>query len=146
MRTTLIAGFVAVAVMIGATSLLPLETSAQEKSETEAVLDHHLAAFGNLDLEEILADYTDESIMITPNGVVRGIAELTPVFEGFFEEFGKPGMSFELHTKIVEGEIAYIIWSAETADNVYEFATDTFFVQDGKIMRQTLASKVTPKN
>lgn len=109
------------------------------------VLDHHLTAFGNLDLEEILADYTDESILFTPNGVVRGLTEVKSLFEGFFEEFGKPGASFELHTKIVEGEMAYIIWAAETADNVYEYATDTFLVEDAKITRQSFAGKITRK-
>lgn len=115
------------------------------KTSISNVLDHHLTAFGNLDMEQILADYTDKSILVTPNGVVRGLAEVKSLFEGFFEEFGKPGTSFELHTKIVEGEMAYIIWSAETADNVYEFATDTFFIEDAKIMRQSFAGKITPK-
>ena len=115
------------------------------KTNISNVLDHHLTAFGNLDMEEILADYTEKSILLTPNGVVRGVAEVKSLFEGFFEEFGKPGASFELHTKIVEGEMAYIIWSAETADNVYEFATDTFLIEDAKITRQSFAGKITPK-
>ena len=42
--------------------------------------------------------------------------------------------------------MAHIIWSAETADNVYEFATDTFVVREGKISVQTFAGKVTPKH
>jgi len=41
--------------------------------------------------------------------------------------------------------VAFITWSAETADNVYEFATDTFVIRDEKIVTQTFAAKVTPK-
>ena len=48
--------------------------------------------------------------------------------------------------QIVEGETAYIVWSAETADNVYELATDTFVVRDGKIITQTFAGKLVPKS
>jgi hypothetical protein len=45
----------------------------------------------------------------------------------------------------VEGDYAYILWSAETADNVYEVGTDTFVVRDGKIVAQSFAAKITPK-
>jgi hypothetical protein len=38
-----------------------------------------------------------------------------------------------------------ILWAAETADNVYELATDTFVVQDGKIIAQSFAGNITPK-
>jgi hypothetical protein len=45
----------------------------------------------------------------------------------------------------VEGDYAYILWSAEKADNSYEAATDTFVVQNGKIVAQSFAAKITPK-
>lgn len=32
-----------------------------------------------------------------------------------------------------------------TADNVYEYATDTFAVRDGKIAVQSFAGKIVPK-
>jgi hypothetical protein len=112
---------------------------------TANVLDDHLSAWGALDLEEILVDYTDGSIMFTRSGVVRGRAEVKSLFEGFFEESAKPGASFDLHTKMVEGEVAYINWSAETADSVYEFATDTFVSKAAKKIRQSFVGKITPK-
>ncbi len=46
----------------------------------------------------------------------------------------------------MHGEVAYIVWSAETADNAYELGTDTFVVRDGKIVAQTFAAKATPKS
>jgi hypothetical protein len=33
----------------------------------------------------------------------------------------------------------------ETTDNVYEIATDTFVVRDGKIVAQSFAGKITLK-
>jgi hypothetical protein len=39
----------------------------------------------------------------------------------------------------------HLKWTAETADNVYELATDTFVVKDGKIAAQSFASRVVPK-
>ena len=41
---------------------------------------------------------------------------------------------------------AYIVWHAETPDNVYELGTDTYVIRDGVIETQTFTAKVTPKN
>ena len=112
---------------------------------TQQILDHHLEAFGEGDLEGILEDYTDSSLLFTPDGILRGPSEMRPLFEALFAEFAKPGASFDMKKQSVEGETAYIVWTAETADNVYELATDTFTVRDGKIVAQSFAAKVVPK-
>ena len=115
-------------------------------ASTQQVLDHHLQAFGAGDLNGILEDYTDGSIIITPDGVRRSRNEMSEFFSTLFAEFAKPGMSFNMDQQIVDGEIAFISWSAETADNVYELGTDTFLIRDGKIVTQTFAVKTTPKS
>ena len=43
------------------------------------------------------------------------------------------------------GRVRYIVWTAETADNVYEFGTDTFVIRDGKILAQSFAGTIRPK-
>lgn len=116
-------------------------------ASTEEVVNGHLEAFGKQDMEAMLADYTDDSIFLLPDGrVLHGPAEIKPLVEQFFAEFAKPGMSFEMQTMTFEGEVGYIVWKAETADNVYETASDTFIVRDGKIATQTMAVKVTQKH
>ncbi len=45
----------------------------------------------------------------------------------------------------VGGDTAYIVWKAETADNRFEVGTDTFIVRNGKIVTQTFAGKISPK-
>ena len=112
---------------------------------TERVLDHHLKAFGEADIASILEDYTADSVMITPNRPIYGADQLRPVFESLFAEFAKPGMSFSLDKKIVDGDTAFISWHAETADNVYNLGTDTFTIRDDKIVSQTLVAHKTPK-
>ena len=112
---------------------------------TQQILDHHLKSFGEGDLDGILEDYTDASLLFTPDGILRGPSEMRPLFEALFAEFAKPGASFDMKKQSVEGETAYIVWSAETADNIYELATDTFTIREGKIVTQTLTAKVVPK-
>ena len=115
-------------------------------ASTEEILAHHLQAFGSGDLPGILADYTERSVLITGDGSVRrGLQQIRSFFEALFAEFAKPGASLTLDQRIVEGDVAFITWSAETADNVYELATDTFVIRDEKIVTQTFAAKVTPK-
>ena len=115
-------------------------------ASTQQVLDHHLQSFGTGDLNGILEDYTDGSIIITPDGVYRSREEWSDFFSTLFAEFAKPGMSFSMDQQVVDGEIAFIRWSAGTAENTYELGTDTFLIRDGKIVTQTYAIKTTPKS
>ena len=112
---------------------------------TEVVLSHHLECFGKGDLEGILSDYAADSFICTQSGVLRGREAMAAFFSAVFAEWGKPGMSFSMQQQTVEGDIAYIVWSGETADNVYDFATDTFVVRGGEILVQTYAAMTTPK-
>jgi hypothetical protein len=54
-------------------------------------------------------------------------------------------MTFAVKQLTVEGEHAYALWAAETADNVYELGTDTLTVRDGKIVAQSFAGEIVPK-
>jgi ketosteroid isomerase-like protein len=114
-------------------------------SSTQDILNHHLQAFGAGDLSGVLEDYTDDAILITPDAVLRGPQQMAPFFQAFFAEFAKPGASFSMGSTAIEGETAYITWTAETADNVYELGTDTFWIHDGKILTQTFAASAKPK-
>lgn len=76
---------------------------------------------------------------------MKGPDRIKPLFQSLISEFAKPGSSFTLEQRCIEGDHAHIVWTAETADNSYEFATDTFVVRDGKIVAQSFAAKVKPK-
>ena len=112
---------------------------------TKDVVDHHLKSFGEGDLNGILFDYAPDAVLFTPNGPLRGADAMRPLFQAMIAEFGKPGAVFSMKQQSVEGDYAYILWSAETADNVYELGTDTFVVQNGKIVVQSFTGKITPK-
>jgi len=51
-----------------------------------------------------------------------------------------------MQQRTVESDYAYILWNAETEDNTYEGATDTFFVRDEKIVAQSFAARIRPKH
>ena len=113
---------------------------------TQQILNHHLECFGGGNLDGIMEDYTDDSVMFTPMGTLKGKAPIRELFTGMFAEFAKPGANFEMQVQDVHDDTAYIVWKAETADNIYEVGTDTFVVRDGKIARQSFAGKIIPKS
>jgi ketosteroid isomerase-like protein len=117
-----------------------------DTATTQEVLARHLEFFGKLDLAATMADYADEATFFSQGGVLRGSDAIRQFFGALFEEFGKPGMSFDLVQQEVDGDTAYIVWKAESADNLFEIGTDTFIVRNGKIVTQTFAGKIKPKS
>ena len=112
---------------------------------TKDVIDHHLKCFGERDLKGILSDYAPDAVMFTANGALRGVDAIRPLFQAMIAEFATLRATFHLKQQSIEGDHAYILWNAETADNVYELGTDTFVVSDGKIVAQSYTSKIAPK-
>ena len=117
----------------------------QDLRSTKEVIENHLACFGERNLDGILSDYAPGAVLFTPQGPLRGAEAIRELFRAMLAEFGKPGASFDLKQLSVEGDHGFILWAAETADNVYELGTDTFVVHAGRIRVQSFAGKITPK-
>ncbi len=117
----------------------------QAMTTTKDVLEHHLKCFGAGDLAGTLSDYIPDAVLFLPDGPRKGVDAMSPVFQAIFAEFAKPGATFSMQQLSVEGDYAYVLWTAETADNVYELGTDTFVIRDGKIIAQSFAGKIRPK-
>jgi len=112
---------------------------------TKDVFDHHLACFAAGDLEGTLSDFSEQSVLMTPLGALRGPSEIRTFFEAAYAEFGEPGTQFTARQMLVEGDCAFIAWDGETSANKYEGASDTFVIRDGQIAVQTFSAKVTAK-
>ena len=115
-------------------------------ASTKDVLDHHLQSFADGDLTGILSDYAPDAVLFTPDGPLRGADRIRPLFQSLIAEFGKPGARFQMKQQFVEGDFAYILWTANTAENVYELGTDTFVVRDSKIVAQSFTGKIAAKD
>ena len=113
---------------------------------TAEVVHHHLAAFGAGDVDEILKDYTDDSLLITADGTIRGLGPLREAFTGFFGGLFAPGTyEFTMDAEHIEGEVAFITWHATCASFEIPLGVDTFLVRDGKIAVQTYAARMDPR-
>lgn len=108
------------------------------ESLTSRVLTHHLTAFGNNDLDEIMNDYTEESQVFTPGGLLSGLSAIRKFFEEFFLAIPS-GSAFEMKQLTVRENVAYIVWASETSVENIPLGTDTFFFEGDKIRYHTVA-------
>lgn len=115
-------------------------------SETQKIIDHHLEAFEQGDVDGLMLDYTESSTLITPERILTNLNEITALFNKFLADVVPPGCDFELYKKIINDDIAYLIWSAESENYKIPFGTDTFVIKDGKISTQTVALVLESKN
>lgn len=109
------------------------------EDQTKSVLDHHWVAFKANNLDETMKDYTDESVLITPNATYRGLSEIRENFVNAFRLFPKDSSTFSLDKTIVVKDVGYILWKSKTPSFNLTYGTDTFIIRDGKIVRQTYA-------
>lgn len=105
-------------------------------------LMHHLNSFLSNDLDAVIADYTSESVLITPAATYTGIKEIREFFTELVKYFPKQKSKFELDRTVIKNEMLYIIWHAKSPVVNVDFGTDTFVLKDGKIHQQTYAAQL----
>jgi ketosteroid isomerase-like protein len=102
----------------------------------EEVFRHHAEALGAGDLDQIVADYADDAVFITPAGVLRGKEGIRTAFTRLLAEV--PDAAWDLKTQIYEGDLLFLEWTAHAAASSIEDGVDTFVFRDGLIRAQTV--------
>jgi ketosteroid isomerase-like protein len=116
-------------------------------STATQVFDHHIDALVKGDLDELVSDYTESSVVIAGEQVAKGPKAIREFFAGFLSGLMKPGTyKLELDVRHIEGDIVYVLWHAHCQPADVVFAGDTFVIRDGKIAVQTVAAKIEPHN
>ncbi len=105
------------------------------------VFAHHGQALAAGDLDEIVADYTDDSVVITSAGAARGKDGIRQVFVELLDDL--PNAAWDLKTRIFDGDVLLLEWAAESATNRVDDGVDTFVFRDGMIWAQTV--RYTPR-
>lgn len=101
----------------------------------QEVFEHHVAAVGAGDLDAIVADYTDDAVLITPEDVARGRDGIRQVFASLLGEV--PDAAWDIPTRVFEGDVLFIEWTA-VADQARAEGVDTFVFTDDGIRVQTV--------
>jgi ketosteroid isomerase-like protein len=107
---------------------------------TEAVLQHHGQALVSRKLDDIMKDYTDDSVLFTPTGTLKGLKSIRAGFTEFMKIYTPELMAkMKVIKQDIHGEYAYLLWSALP---VVPFGGDTFYVRNGKIMMQSFVTQM----
>ena len=102
----------------------------------EEVFAHHAQSLGAGDLDEIVADYADDAILITPAGTGRGKDGVRAGFAQMLADV--PDAAWNLKTQIYEDDVLLLEWAADAAATRVEDGLDTFIFRDGLIRVQTV--------
>ncbi len=110
------------------------QTIAADGGVTQRVFAHHLVAFSE-GIDAIMADYTERSVLMTPDTNYRGLHEIRGFFDAFLKTASPEFWSaFKVGKQTIDGDVAYLTWSSEP---FVALATDTLVVSEGKILVQT---------
>ncbi len=102
----------------------------------QEVFQHHAQALGAGNLEEIVADYADDAVFITPAGVQRGKDGIRAAFTQLLADV--PSAAWDLKTQIYEDDVLFLEWAADAAATFVEDGIDTFVFHNGLIRVQTV--------
>jgi ketosteroid isomerase-like protein len=111
------------------------------ETATQQVLMHHLNAFGENDLNEIMLDYTEQSTVLTDKGAVNGLDKIRDFFEEMFVLI-PTGSHFDMKILTISENAAHIIWASKSPTADIPFGTDTFIIENDRIIIHTVAAFV----
>jgi ketosteroid isomerase-like protein len=94
------------------------------------------------DVDEIVADYTDDAVFITPDGVLSG---KDGVRDGFTRLLAAlPEATWDVPTQLFAGDVLFIEWSAVSKAGRVTDGIDTFVFTDDGIRAQTVRFTLQP--
>jgi ketosteroid isomerase-like protein len=99
------------------------------------VFRDHAQAMASGDLARIVSDYADDAVFITHAGVLHGKDGVRDAFAKIFEDL--PDVRWEVHTRILEGDVLFLEWTAYAEGSRTADGVETFIARDGVIVVQT---------
>ncbi|HVH94420.1 MAG TPA: nuclear transport factor 2 family protein [Nocardioidaceae bacterium] len=102
----------------------------------QEIFQHHASALIAGDIDEIVADYAEDALFITPRGVLRGKAGVREGFSSLLADL--PNATWDVPTQIYDGDILFIEWTAVSEKTRADDGVDTFVFRDDAIRVQTV--------
>jgi hypothetical protein len=115
-----------------------------ETVKTRNVLQHHFDSSYKADLDAVMEDFTEQSVLVTEEASFVGLRAIRDFYTSLLQLFSKGFVSYKLKKVVVIKDIAYITWELKTSDIEIPFGTDTFIMQNDKILYQTAGAYIIP--
>ncbi|WNJ18490.1 nuclear transport factor 2 family protein [Pontibacter sp. G13] len=113
--------------------------------QARQVIALHWRAFQANDLQKVLSHYADEALFCTPDGPLKGKQDLEALYREMFKLLPANETHWEFKQTFVDDNRVYCIWMAESPLVRIPIGSDTFILEDGKIVYQTFAGYLTPQ-
>jgi ketosteroid isomerase-like protein len=111
------------------------EESAMARTPQQ-IFEHHAGALIAGDLDELVADYADDAVFITPRGVKHGKDGVRAAFTELLADL--PDAEWDVPTQIFEGDVLFIEWSAVSSATQAKDGIDTIVFDGDSIRVQTV--------
>ena len=108
----------------------------------QEILQHHASALMAGDVEEFVADYDDDAVLITPRGVLRGRDGVRGFFTDMLGQL--PNATLQAVTQIFDGDVLFLEWTAVSDKARVRDGVDTFVFRGDGIGVQTVHCTVEP--
>lgn len=108
------------------------------------VLADHLERSRTGSEEDFLSSYREESFFIMPSGVRRGIDAIRGCYQQLKRDL--PNARYTYQVTIVEENIGFLEWSADSDTNRVSDGADSYLIRDGYIHAQTIHYTLVPKS
>ena len=118
-----------------------IKTTTADEISKEVVM-HHLNSFLDNNLEAVMSDYTNESVLITRDTTYTGLEEIKVFFVGLIMHFPKQKSNLVLDKLVANNDLVYIVWHANTPSLQVPIGSDSFIIKDSKINQQTFVGQL----
>lgn len=109
------------------------------------VMNHHMTCLARGDVDGIMEDYTDRSILFSTDGVLEGKADIRTFFTNLTGAILPSGTNFRMVRQDVRGDTVFLNWQADTHALRVHLGVETLVIRDGKIATHTFAAAIEPK-
>jgi ketosteroid isomerase-like protein len=108
----------------------------------QEIFAHHLQALVAGDIDGLLADYADDSVLITPAGVARGRDGIRVAFHQLSGALANA--VFDVKSQTYDGDVLLLEWVLDSPAARVD-GIDTFVFGGDVIRVQTIAQVVQPR-
>ena len=102
----------------------------------QEIFQHHVGALSAGDIDEIVADFADDAVLVMPDRAFRGPSQIR---QGYTKLLGDvPNAEWNVSTDRFEGDVLLLEWTATSPTSRAVDGVDTFVFGDDGIRAQTV--------
>lgn len=109
------------------------------------VLSHHMNCVARGDLPGIMENYSEASVLFSPDGVLKGKTLIEQFFTALTTSMMPSGTKLLPVRQDISGDTAFLMWQAESPTMHFHMGAETFVIRDGKILTHSFAAAIERK-